>query len=201
MVEKGSVVTGARFASGLSYEAYVAQIKVNQDRFKEFYEGCQISSQDREFFIKAGKLAHGPAKLMVLGEDWCPDVFRGLPMMARIAEAGGMELRVFPRDLNLDIMNEFLKDGKYMSLPVGVFYTRDLQYLCHWIERPKMADLERAKFEQEARRANPNATEQEMRALVGGRSRERYPAWQQESVREIRSLLATKLGIKLVDPQ
>jgi hypothetical protein len=195
MPEKNSAVTNSRFASGLGYEAYVAQIKVNQDRFKEFYEGCQISSQDREFFVKAAKLAHGPAKLLVLGEDWCPDVFRGLPMMARIAEAGGMELRVFPRDLNLDIMNEFLKEGKYMSLPVAVFYTRDLLYLCHWIERPKMADVERSRFEQESRQAKPDATEQEMRALVGARSRERYPAWQQESVREIRTLLATKLGI------
>jgi hypothetical protein len=195
MPEKISAVTKARFASGFSYEAYVAQIKVNQDRFKEFYEGCQLSSQDKDFFLKAGKLAQGPAKLLVLGEDWCPDVFRGLPMMARIAEAGGLELRVFPRDLNLDIMNEFLKEGKYMSLPVAVFYTRDLQYLCHWIERPKMADQERAKLEQEARQEKPDATEQEMRALVGGRSRARYPAWQQESVREIRAMLAQKLGI------
>ena len=57
-------------------------------------------------------------------------------MVARIAEAGGMDMKVFPRDANTDIMDEFLKNGEFQSIPTVVFYTKDYNYLFHWIERP-----------------------------------------------------------------
>ena len=34
----------------------------------------------------------GPAKVLILGEDWCPDVFRGMPVVVRMAEAAGLEI-------------------------------------------------------------------------------------------------------------
>ncbi|MBI4188582.1 MAG: hypothetical protein HY529_05180 [Chloroflexi bacterium] len=82
-----------------------------------------------------------------------------------------------------------------MSLPTVVFYTKDQQYICHWIERPEFANQERAKIEAEVKKKNPAGNEQEIRALVGERTRARYPAWQQASVAEIRQMLAKKLGI------
>ena len=195
MAEKKSVVTPERFAKGLTYKDYLAQIKVNKDRFEEFYKSGQLSVSDKEFFRKIAKMPNGAGKILVIGEDWCPDVFRGLPAVAHIAEDSGMELRIFPREQNLDIMNEFLKEGKYMSLPVVVFYTRDQRYIFHWIERPLQADKERAQIMEEAKKEKPGATEQEMRAKVGDRSRARYPAWQQETIRELREALAKRLGV------
>src|SRR5262245_1545385 len=40
----------------------------------------------------------GPAKVAVIVEDWSSDCRRDLPYLARLAEAGGLELRVFVRD-------------------------------------------------------------------------------------------------------
>src|SRR5262245_56916201 len=40
----------------------------------------------------------GPAKVLVLAEDWSSDCRRDLPYLARLAEAGGLELRIFERD-------------------------------------------------------------------------------------------------------
>jgi len=195
MTGTASVVTSERFASGFTYQEYIASIRVNKERFEEYYIAAQLSSEDKEFFCKAVQRQDGPAKMLVLGEDWCPDVFRGMPVMARIAEASGMEMRVFPRDRNLDIMNEFLKHGQFMSIPVAVFYTRDLTYICHWTERPEPADRERAAIEDKAREEMPGAGEQEIRAVVRDRTRPRYPVWQQESVHEMRLMLAGRLGI------
>jgi hypothetical protein len=49
-----------------------------------------------------------------------------------------MELRVFPRDDNLDIMSEVpLNRGESQSIPTLVFYTSDHRYIAHWIERPR----------------------------------------------------------------
>jgi hypothetical protein len=133
--------------------------------------------------------------LLVLGEDWCPDAFRGIPVMSRIAEAAGIEMRIFPRDKNLDIMNEFLKHGEFMSIPVAVFYTKDLRYICQWIERPELANRERTQIEEEARKAMPGSSEEDIRNVLRQRIQARYPAWQQESVREMRQMLTEKLGI------
>jgi hypothetical protein len=195
MTEKKSVVTKERFASGLTYKDYISQIKVNKDRFEEYYKTFKLSTKDRDFFRKAAKMSNGAAKVLVLGEDWCPDVFRGMPVIARITEASDMEMRIFPRDQNLDIMNEFLNRGQFTSIPTVVFYTKEQHYIGHWIERPELANWERAKIEEEVKKEKPGASEQEIRKLVGERTRARYPAWQQESVREIRQMLSEKLGI------
>ena len=56
-------------------------------------------------------------KALVIGEDWCPDVWRGLPVIAKVAEQTGMELRIFFRDQNKDIMSEFLNQGEFESNP------------------------------------------------------------------------------------
>ena len=134
MARQTSVVTPEKFASGFTYEEYLAQIKVNKNWFEQLYDSFQIEPDDAEFFRSIVQLPQGPAKMMVIGEDWCPDVYRGMPMMARIAEAMDIEMRVFPRDSHMDIMNEFLKEGQWASIPTAVFYTQDHQYMCHWIE-------------------------------------------------------------------
>ena len=149
MDEKTSVVTPERFSSGFTYKDYIAQIKVNSDRFEQYYQTVEVSQDDADFFKKA--VEAGVTKMLVLGEDWCPDVFRGMPVTARISEASGMELRVFPRDENLDIMNEFLKDGEFQSIPTVVLYDKDHSYLGHWIERPAKANEERAQIEAEVK--------------------------------------------------
>ena len=186
-----SVVTPERFASGLTYQQYIESITQNQDRFQMNYEGTTVSEQEATALHALVAKENGPAKVLVLGEDWCPDVYRGLPVLAKLAEAAGMELRVFPRDENLDIMNEFLKDGEYQSIPTAVFYTKDHRYITHWIERPRKANEEMP----------------QMRKLYEGRTREEaapdvrkfqegpiWAGWRDATVTEIRELLEEKVG-------
>ena len=137
-----SVVTPQRFESGLSYKEFLDQTKVNRDRFDMNYAGTTISDEDTAALKALAAKENGPAKMLVIGEDWCPDVYRGLPVLAKIAEAAGFEFRAFPRDQNLDIMNEFLKDGEFQSIPTAVFYTKDHRYIYHFIERPAKANDE-----------------------------------------------------------
>ena len=194
MARETSVVTPLRYSSGFTYEAYLAQIKVNKNWFQQLYDSFQLTPEDAEFFRNAVQRPQGPAKMLVIGEDWCPDVYRGMPVLARIAEAAGMEMRVFARDSSMDIMNEFLKEGKWASMPTAVFYTSDHQYICHWIERPALADTEMEQIQGQVKQERPDANDQQLRAAARPRNQERYPVWQRESVREIRELLAKCLG-------
>ena len=119
--QKESVVTPDRFKSGLTYDEYVARIQRNREKFEYNYRETKLSNEDASACRSLASRQEGPSKVLALGEDWCPDVFRGLPVMARIAETAGMELRIFPRDDNLDIMGEFLNRGESQSIPTFVF--------------------------------------------------------------------------------
>jgi thiol-disulfide isomerase/thioredoxin len=195
MGQQTTVVTPQRFAQGLTYEGFLAQAKVNLDQFRKWYDAFTPSPDDLAFFRRALAHPRGPAKVLALGEDWCPDVYRGLPVMVKVAEAVGMEVRIFPRDQNLDIMDQFLYQGKYRSIPTFVFYTRGMEYLCHWIERPALANKEMAEVTEQVKREMPHASEEEVRAERRKRLLSRWPVWQQETVREIRELIARTLGI------
>lgn len=197
MTSKTSVVTPERFKQGFTYHDFIAQIKVNKDRFEQYYETAKdaISQNDIRFFKQAVQKQGGVARVLVLGEDWCPDVYRGMPLIARIAESSGMEMRVFPRDANLDIMNEFLNRGEHMSIPTMVFYTGNQEYLCQWIERPDQANKETAEINQQIAREMAGKDEQEVRRARRDLVNPRFPAWQKATVRELRDLLAQTLGV------
>lgn len=188
-----TVVTPERYAQGLSYQDFLAQAKVNKDQFETNYKSADVSSDDAAFFKRlaaSGKVS----RLLVLGEDWCPDVYRGMPVAVRIAEVSGIEFRAFPRDKNLDIMNEFLNQGQFQSIPVVVFYDRNLKYVAHWIERPALANEERARITDQVKKEMPGAADQDLRAEVRKRTLVRYAVWQQASVKEMRALLESKAG-------
>ena len=100
-----TVITPARFAQGLSYAGFVAKATINHDKFDASYQSVPLTDDDLSFFRKAASLPHGPKKILVLAEAWCGDVYRELPTAVRIAEAAGMEIRIFYRDENPDIMD------------------------------------------------------------------------------------------------
>ena len=135
-------------------------------------------------------------KALVIGEDWCPDVWRGLPVMAKLGELTGMEVKFFLRDQNKDIMAEFLKDGEFESIPAIVFYDKDHNYLGHWIERADLANKEipvlREKFMAGVERDTPAYAE----AMAKNREAAIVNAepWRDAQVSELRALLEESLG-------
>jgi glutaredoxin len=205
--EATTVVTPARFSQGLSYADFLAKATVNRDKFEQYYKECPLSGEDIEFFKKAAALPNGPAKILVLAEAWCGDVYRELPTMVRIAEATGMELRIFLRDENPDIMDEFLSNGgKSRAIPVFVFYTKDTRYITRFTERSAGAHKELAAIMDEVKSrlnlppettfANAPATEKQafLREVIA-RIVPRFSDWRKESIKEMRALLSTVLAL------
>jgi hypothetical protein len=138
-------------------------------------------------------------------------------MLARMAEAGGLELPIFTRDgrkvgrgpradpresPSADIVNEFPReqDGRrYQSIPVAVFYTHDLRYLSHYIEVPAIYHKERlAAAMQRAREGETGRAQtwprflEEWRALQTGPF---FPIWASAMVDEILSALHERIVV------
>jgi len=200
MTQATSVVTRERFDRGLSYAEYLAAITVNRDQFLHYYDIAHLTDDDVEFFRKVAARPSGPAKILVIAEAWCPDVYRGLPVFVHIAEATGMVLKIVLRDENPDIMDEFLLNGTARAIPVAVFYTRDHQYLTHWTERPAVAHIEIDRLRNAFAAAHPTvnlkapaSADMETIKTFFGALPQQYPSWQVETVREIRELLAATL--------
>ncbi len=165
-----SVVTPERFASGMTFDQYVAYVGTPENLKREgsgrprldwsahlraTYEATRLHDAQVAAVKWLTARPNGPAKVLVITEEWSSDCRRDVPMLARFAEAGGMALKIFRRDgqrfsrsqrpslaeepdSNADIMAEFLnhKDGQtWQSIPVAVFYTKELQYLYHYTDK------------------------------------------------------------------
>jgi hypothetical protein len=187
-----SVVTPERYEQGISYKQWMETIDRNQDRFIENYDGFEPDPADVEA-IKA-LVAKGATKCLALGEPWCPDVFRGLPPIAKVCELTGMDLKIFFRDQHLDIMNEFLNRGEFQSIPTLVFYTKDHKYLGHWIERAKKAQEEMPQMQAISARLREEGISDEDRQKYMAEYRAFqigpvWKGWQDAEIKEIRELI------------
>src|SRR6266581_4863540 len=199
-----SVITPERFARGRTFDEYVKYAgsaenlareawggyfpdggskavarKDNSGVFRERYARARLADQQVAAIKWLAAQPNGPARLLVLSEDWSSDCRRDVPMLARLAEAGGMELRIFNRDgknilgsrrpdpaaapdANHDLMLEFMnnKNGaEWASLPVAVFYAKDFHELHRYVEYPDIYHKDRIRAHQQAVRPG-ESTEQ-----------------------------------------
>ena len=139
-------VTRERFEQGLTYDQFKAQMTRNQDRFAANEAGAQLHDADVAAFTALAQ----PVSVVVLAEDWCGDVIDNLPVLGRLAVATGkLDVRIFLRDQNLDIMDQYLNQGQFRSIPVFVFFGQDFAELGHFIERPASVTERRAQQRQE----------------------------------------------------
>ena len=199
-------MTPERFARGMTFDEYVKYTgspenlareafggyfpdggsiggarRDNSAVFRERYARARLSEQQAAAIKWLAAQPNGPAKILVISEDWSSDCRRDVPMLARLAEAGGLELRIFNRDGkkilgtrrpdpaahpdgNHDLMLEFLNaknGGEWASLPVAVFYTKDFRELHRYIEYPAIYHKDRIRGYQQtaARRRDGGADE------------------------------------------
>jgi hypothetical protein len=202
-----TVVSSARFEQGLSYGDFLAGAAVNRDKFEQNYRNPVLTEEDLIFFRKARELAEGPRRLLAIAEAWCGDVYRELPTAVRIAESTGMELRIFLRDENPDIMDEFLSNnGKSRAIPVFAFYTADTRYITHFTERSASAhaglafamDEAKAKLNLPPSASFGNLPDSERQVFfqeVISRIEPHTEQWRRDTVKEIRQLLAAALHL------
>ena len=185
-----SPITEERFKKGKTFQEYLDSGIRNRELFEQNYNGLEVSDAQAAA-LKAAKAKKGLDHMAVIGEDWCPDVYRGLPVLARLAEAAGIEFKSLPRDQNLDIMNAYLNKGEFQSVPCALFYTGNMDLILSWHERPEKANQEI----------------HQMRDIVGSRTREEaaddllkfrrgpvWAGWRGATIDELISLLEAKVG-------
>src|SRR5262245_40745207 len=186
-----------RFATGMTWKDYLAQMGDTKARTEENYHHTALTEDERRFFAGIRQVRYA----LMLAENWCGDVHRNSPMLARIVEAMPQcELRVFFRDQNLDLTDAYLNNG-YRSIPVLVLFDQDWTEIGHWIERPHVATQRsfaiRAKTTDIAPQDKQEAALQEFRSQVQAAYATATPdksLWR-DTVKEVRTVLELRLGL------
>jgi len=196
-------VTPERFAKGLSFDDYLTFIGTPENLAREGFDVRRFSLTRpridwsgylRERYARArltedqasaaawlAAQPGGPASIAVIAEDWSSDCRRDLPYLARLAEAGGLQLRVFLRDGetmlrkglpdpaaggNADLAYANDKGGqRFATVPVAVFYAKDWSELYRYIEYPAIYHKERVLGH--FRAARPGETAEQTQARSG----------------------------------
>ncbi len=232
-------MTPERFARGMTFDEYVKFIgspenlgregfdirrfSVVRPRldwsafFRDRYATARLDEAQTAAITWLAGQPGGPAKVLVISEDWSSDCRRDVPYLARLAEAGGLELRIFTRDGdrihmkglpdpaaggNADLVNAYAneKDGqRFATIPVAVFFTRDFVELYRYIEFP--AIYHKARVIGHLRAARAGESEDQARAR-GGRDigtmldSPFFDVWAQAAVAEILSALHERMVVR-----
>jgi Thioredoxin len=151
--------------------------------FRDAFEKSHLSEHQAAAWRWLVSQPEGPAKMLLISEEWSSDCRRDVPTFARMAAELDVELRIFPRDgqkfstanvpsladapdSNADLMAQFLnsKNGQtFQSIPVCAIFTRDLEYLYHYTEYPGIYDKDRVVM-QNIRAPRPGESVNETRA-------------------------------------
>ena len=165
------MVTRERFEQGMTFQQYLDQMGTNKETFTKFLSEIKIRPEDKDALAKLGK----KLKVMVITEDWCGDALYNVPVLAKLVEGSpNIELRVFLRDKNPDLMDQYLNQGLFRSIPVFAFFDESMNEVARLIERPGKVTEQLEKKMLEVRRS--------LRA-------ENLEQWRQDVVGEVRSLL------------
>lgn len=188
-----------RWQRGMTYEQFKDAMTRNRERLEANEERVSLSPEDKKAFEKLAR----PLKVMVLAADWCGDVVANLPVLARVArETGKLDLRIFERDANPDLIDQYLNQGKYRSIPVFAFFDDGFREVGVFIERPASVTELRARRRAAIFAAHPefgpadgpaDALSDELRAALQAELQkmrdETAPFANAEVVREIREVV------------
>lgn len=223
-----NTITAADFASGMTFDEYVAFIGSPENLrraastgprvdyggyFRDAFARAQLTDDQQAALTWLVAQPGGPAKMLVVSEEWSSDCRRDVPMFARIAAATGMELRIFPRDgreydvpaRQPDIMADYLNrknGGAYRSIPICAFYTADFTFLYQFTEYAAIYDKQRVVVEN-IRAPKPGETPDETRARADRefgalQATPFWRIWTSAAVDEIISALHRKLVLGVV---
>jgi hypothetical protein len=199
MAQLKVALDAARFATGLSWKDYMAQMGDTKARTEENYQKSALTEDERKFFGGVKNVRY----VMMLAENWCGDVHRNSPLVAHVAEAiPNCELRVFLRDKETDLRDAYLNNG-YQSIPVAVFYDKDWNELGRWIERAHAATTKAAQIRAKTidvapkdDKAKQDAAMNEFRNLVNAEYHAPGGALWRAAANEIKLLIETSASRK-----
>ncbi|KAA1036596.1 thioredoxin family protein [Macrococcus equipercicus] len=115
------------FENGLTADDYINQMEVNKEEMQTIYDNFELPEDARLESVTDKHL-----KAIAITEDWCGDAMMTIPVLLKIAEQAGIDVRFVLRDENLDLIDQYLTNGTARAIPIFVFMDNDYHQTAVW---------------------------------------------------------------------
>ncbi|GGB36807.1 thioredoxin [Lentibacillus populi] len=146
------------YEKGMLPDTYIESMQEHKENLLYIYDHFTVP--DDQAFVNS--LKDRNLRVIVLTEDWCGDAMLNVPILLRLAEQTSMSVKMLLRDQNLELMDQYLTNGKSRSIPIFIFINENGNEITKWGPRadklqrfvnasqkelpPKVADDYKEKF-------------------------------------------------------
>lgn len=116
------------FQKGLTPNEYVTSMETHKEDLVHIYE--QFDPPDDTAFFQ--ELKNKNWRVIALTEDWCGDAMLNIPVLLRLAENADIAVRMILRDSHLELMDNYLTNGKSRSIPIFIFLNDKGEEVTTW---------------------------------------------------------------------
>lgn len=122
------------FNNSQPLDQYIKAMTENKENLESIYQSFSLPNNDQRLDqLKTSNYS----KVLVISEDWCGDAMMNIPILKHISEALNLEVHVFHRDENTDLIDQYLTNGTARSIPIFVFLNDNFEQVSVWGPRAK----------------------------------------------------------------
>lgn len=116
------------YDKALTPDEYIESMEKHKKDVLHIYDNFAVP-EDKKFFQK---LAKKNLRVIVLTEDWCGDAMLNIPILFRLTEQANIPVKLLLRDQNLELMDQYLTNGKSRSIPIFIFLDENGNEVAKW---------------------------------------------------------------------
>ncbi|SFA91637.1 Thioredoxin [Lentibacillus halodurans] len=181
------------FEKGMDPDTYIDSMQENKENLLHIYD--HFTPREDKDFIQ--ELTAKNLRVIVLTEDWCGDAMLNIPILLHMTERANIPVRLLLRDQNLELMDQYLTNGKSRSIPIFIFIDEDGNEAAKWGPRAEKIQ----QFVDESRENLPSKDDEnykekakEMYLFMSKSFRDHTDFWQ-EVYTSIQSVLKNALNL------
>ncbi|AZI66677.1 thioredoxin family protein [Kaistella daneshvariae] len=147
--------------NALTFEEYMQEAteratnnNIENDPYQEYYElGLQRMNRTLKTFkldseqLQRAEAKNFEGKILIISEPWCGDASATVPAVSKFFEAMGNEVRVFLRDRDTSLIDQFLTNGT-QSIPKVIVLDENFHVKSNWGPRPQYGNDLLKKFKE-----------------------------------------------------
>ncbi|EKU45604.1 thioredoxin family protein [Staphylococcus massiliensis] len=122
------------FEQAQPLDQYINNMTDHKDNLLSIYQSLELPDQDE----RLDQIKQGPIdKVLMISEDWCGDAMMNNAILKYIVEQTDIEAKVFKRDDDTDLIDQYLTNGKSRSIPIYIFLNKQYEQVAVWGPRAK----------------------------------------------------------------
>ncbi len=136
------------FEHGSDIQTYVASLRNYRSLVRQLCDRAEPRS-DHVAALRYAVSGHSqPVRATVMTEDWCGDSAANLPIIARLCELAGIELRILRGSEQPDLKDHY-RDAGVDHIPVLSLWDGTWTEVARWVEAPAVVQRKKEGWKQE----------------------------------------------------